>query len=212
MTGRVTDWDAYYDRPAPTAHLTRRYTEHWLKRTIGRFAPQPGPWSIIELGGGNSFCCQTLIRALPIGRYDIADKNEKSIELFRSKMAGAKVASTAVRADLLSETPEIERADIVFSVGLVEHFTPEGSRIVGGRHFDLVRPGGLVIITAPTPTLPYRLTRSLAEMCGIWAFPDERPMTYAEVESLGDGRGRILTRQTLWPLILTQRAVAWRAI
>jgi cyclopropane fatty-acyl-phospholipid synthase-like methyltransferase len=206
----MTDWDAYYRRPAPTASLTRRYTMRWLIRAMRRHAPAR-PLEIVEFGGGNSFCCRAIIAALDVARYDAADLNEASLAMFRRKMQGTGVRSTALRTDLLAETPAISPADVVFSVGLVEHFTSEQSRIVAARHFDLVRPGGIVIITAPTPTPPYRATRWVAERLGMWAFPDERPMQYAEVEALDGDRGRRLVADTLWPLVLTQRAVVWRA-
>jgi hypothetical protein len=203
-----TNWDAYYQRPAATARLTRPYTERWLIRTMAQLSMRP--LDVIEFGGANSFCCLGIIKALPVRRYDVADFNSGGLRLFMQKMRGAEITHQAMMADLLSETPGLEKADVVFSVGLVEHFSPEGSRIVAARHFELVRPGGLVIITAPTPTFPYRFTRGWAERFGLWAFPDERPMAYEEVEGLGAGRGRVVTAQTLWPLILTQRAVAWR--
>lgn len=206
----MTDWDAYYRHPPPTASLTRHYTKCWLVESMHRHT-RTRPLEIIELGGGNSFCCRTIVAALAVTRYDIADFNEGALAMFLRKMEGTGVASAAVRTDLLTMTPPLEKADIVFSVGLVEHFTPKQSLIVAARHFDLVRPGGVVIITAPTPTLPYRVTRWLAERAGAWAFPDERPMEYREVENLDHGRGKLLAAATLWPLVLTQRAVAWRA-
>lgn len=206
----MTDWDAYYERPAPTASLTRRYTRRWLIRTIGSYV-RPRPIAIIELGGGNSFCAAHIVGALEVARYDVVDRNRASLDMYRRKMAGTDVKFSAVAADLLAETPRLEPADVVFSVGLVEHFDPDQSRIVAARHFDLVRPGGIVVITAPTPTLPYRMTRGAAERLGLWAFPDERPMAPAEVESLDAGRGTRLAAATLWPLVLTQRAVVWRA-
>lgn len=207
----MTDWDAYYRRPAPTASLTRQYTKRWLVGSMRRHA-RPGPLEIIEFGGGNSFCCRAIVEELDVTRYDVADFNHGALAMFLRRMEGTGVASAAARADLLAETPPLEKADIVFSVGLVEHFTPEQSRIVAARHFDLVRPGGIVIITAPTPTLPYRATRWVAERFGVWAFPDERPMEHAEVEQLHQGRGKLLAAVTLWPLVLTQRAAVWRAL
>lgn len=206
----MTDWDAYYQRPAPTASVTRQFTRRWLIRTIGAYA-RPRPMEIIELGGGNSFCATDIVGALEVARYDVVDRNRASLDMYRRKMAGTRVRFDAVAADLLAEAPSLAPADVVFSVGLVEHFDPAQSRIVAARHFDLVRSGGIVIITAPTPTLPYRMTRGAAERLGLWAFPDERPMAPAEVESLNGGRGTRLAATTLWPLILTQRAVVWRA-
>jgi len=56
--------------------------------------------------------------------------------------------------------------DVVFSVGLVEHFDVVETHEAVLAHFDVLRPGGLAIITFPTPTLLYRTTRSLLEGVG----------------------------------------------
>lgn len=99
----------------------------------------------------------------------------------------------------------------MFSVGLVEHFDPIETDAVARRHFELVKPGGMVVMTAPTPTFLYRMVRGAAELTGQWAFPDERPIGRKELLQLGQGRGALLRAEILWPLILTQYAAAWRA-
>ena len=99
----------------------------------------------------------------------------------------------------------------MFSVGLIEHFDPKGTREVARRHFSCVRDGGIVIITAPTPTWLYRITRGAAEQLDMWKFPDERPLSPQEILASGEGLGSPLVSQTLWPLVLTQQAVVWRA-
>ena len=163
MTPLATDWDQYYDRPAPTAHLTRRYTAHWLQTTMRRYTAEKSLLSVIEFGGGNSCFFKGLVEALPINRYEIVDLNAKSLALFAERGREVPAVKTAAhRADLLKEVPALEPADIVYSVGLIEHFSPEGTREVARRHFSCVKPGGIVIITAPTPTWLYRTVRSAA--------------------------------------------------
>jgi SAM-dependent methyltransferase len=102
------------------------------------------------------------------------------------------------------------QADVVFSVGLVEHFDPIETRQAVLAHFDILRPGGIVIITFPTPTLLYRSVRGLIERVGMWKFPDERPLAPSEVLAAATERGAILEQQTLWPLILTQYLIVAR--
>ena len=46
--------------------------------------------------------------------------------------------------DVTSMPAGIVEADIVFSVGLIEHFAAEQTAHVIGRHFSCVKPGGLV--------------------------------------------------------------------
>jgi cyclopropane fatty-acyl-phospholipid synthase-like methyltransferase len=132
--------------------------------------------------------------------------------LFEQQARQAPSVSTAThRVNLLTDSPSLAPADVVFSVGLIEHFTPEGTRDVARRHFECVKHGGIVIITAPTPSWLYRMTRSAAERLGIWQFPDERPLLPQEILRAGEGLGTPLRSSTLWPLVLTQQAIIWRA-
>jgi len=211
MKPLATDWDQYYDRPLATARLTRRYTGHWLRTAMQNYAGKP-PLSVIEFGGGNSCFFQSLVDALPIDRYEVVDLNQKSLGLFEQQARQVTYIRTAAhRADLLTETPPLAPADIVFSVGLIEHFSPEGTREVTRRHFSCVKKGGIVIITAPTPTWLYRLTRFAAEQIGVWQFPDERPLLPQEIIEAGDGLGALRHSAILWPLVLTQQALVWQA-
>jgi hypothetical protein len=208
----ATDWDKYYDRPFAAAKLTRRYTSHWLKTAIGTQLAGRTGIEVIEFGGGNSCFFRGLVDSLPIGRYEVADLNAKSLDLFVQQAREVpSVGTSAHRVNLLTESPQVPPADVVFSVGLIEHFDPEGTREVVRRHFSCVKDGGIVIITAPTPTWLYRITRAAAEQIGMWKFPDERPLSPQELLATGEGLGSPLVSQTLWPLVLTQHAVVWRA-
>jgi cyclopropane fatty-acyl-phospholipid synthase-like methyltransferase len=208
---RATDWDKYYEKPFASAKLTRRYTGHWLKTAIRTHLAGKTGIELIEFGGGNSCFFRTLVDALPISRYDVADLNEKSLELFERQAREVSSVKTSVqRVNLLTDDPPLALADVVFSVGLIEHFTPEGTRDVARRHFSCVKDGGIVIITAPTPTWLYRMTRGAAEQIGVWQFPDERPLSPEEILASGEGLGFPLLSRTLWPLVLTQQAVIWR--
>jgi cyclopropane fatty-acyl-phospholipid synthase-like methyltransferase len=209
---RATNWDEYYEKPFASAKLTRRYTGHWLKTVIRTcLADKPGI-ELIEFGGGNSCFFRGLVDSLPISRYDVADLNAKSLQLFEQQARDVPSVRTAVRrVNLLTDVPSLPLADVVFSVGLIEHFTPEGTKDVVHRHFSCVKDDGIVIVTAPTPTWLYRVTRGAAEKIGVWKFPDERPLSPAEILSSGEGLGSPLLSRTLWPLILTQQATVWRA-
>jgi hypothetical protein len=102
------------------------------------------------------------------------------------------------------------RADCVFSVGLIEHFDPEGTRKAIRTHFDLLRCGGCAIISFPTPTWLYKIARAIAEALRLWHFPDERPLSRDEVMALVRSQGTVLVEKTLWPLIFTQHFVVVR--
>ncbi|HEX3744042.1 MAG TPA: glycosyltransferase [Bryobacteraceae bacterium] len=208
-SGKATDWDRYHQRPARTARLTRRYTTKVLMETIRQAAPADSTRevAVVEIGGANSRFLDPILSAVRCRQYDVVDTNAYGLSLLAQRTHDQRVhlhekSVLGLAMDHL--------ADIVFSVGVVEHFDAPHTREAVLAHFDILRPGGTAIITFPTPTLLYRATRGLAELAGIWQFPDERPLLPAEVLAVVRERGEVLLSKTLWPLILTQTVVVVR--
>jgi len=208
---RATDWDRYYKNVMPTARLTRRYTTATLVNAMKRYAaPSAGntELSILEIGGANSCFLDSIVAQVGCHSYDVVDTNAYGLSLLEQRVGrGNKVRLHQQSVLGLSLD---NQADIVFSVGLIEHFDPPRTRQAVLAHFDVLRPGGVAIITFPTPTLLYRITRSLSEALGLWQFPDERPLELPEVLAAVHERGEVLLVKTLWPLILTQTLIVAR--
>ena len=205
MPDTATDWTRYYERPFVIAHLTRRITGRILAKMLTK-AGFPAGGSIIELGGGNSAFCDTLMRRLKVSHYTVVDSNPRGTVLFRAKHPGPE--TEALCADILTlDSASFEPADLVFSVGLVEHFSEERTRIAIRRHFELAKPGGLVLITFPVPTFTYRLIRRAAEALGIWRFPDERPIQLEDAIRLCAEHGEVIAKRLNRAILLTQGIV-----
>jgi len=206
----ATDWDSYYTSVPATAKLTRRYTTATLLDAIRRHASAAGEQglSIVEIGGANSCFLDGILSAVRCARYDIVDTNRYGLELLEKRLGGND--KVHLHRESVLDMSLGSQADIVFSVGLVEHFDPPGTRAAVLAHFDALRPGGTLILTFPTPTPLYRATRRLIEMLGMWKFHDERPLGAAEVSEAIRERGDIVYRKTLWPLILTQHLIVAR--
>lgn len=172
---------------------------------MGRYAPRP-TFSICEFGGANSCFYDAIRKAYPDAFFTAVDSNELGLRLLETRAAGER--TRALHCDLTSMPDGLIEADVVFSVGLIEHFDPERTARVIDRHFKCAAAGGLVILTFPTPTWLYRATRAAAEAAGVWRFPDERPLLAGEVLASVQKNGRVLTAFTNWPVILTQGVVA----
>jgi len=211
-----TNWDRYYDAPFPASKVTRRFLFDWLKRRIHEAFPQPDrPLSFLELGGGNSCFFAGLSRAFPMSRYVVADSNEKSLRLFARRAAALRpgIPTQSIKVNLATDDPAggLPGADVVFSTGLVEHFAPRLTSHVVKTHFRCsTKKGGLVMITAPTPTWLYRTVRSCSELLGLWAFPDERPLRDSEILESVPPTHALTHSGVIWPLILTQHGMAWK--
>lgn len=157
----------------------------------------------MELGGGHSCFLEPVLRHIRPQTYHVVDNNEYGLELVRQRW-GTTPGIFCHRQDVLDLSLKAQ-ADVIFSVGLIEHFDARGTRRAIEAHFDLLRPGGWAIISFPTPTWLYRVARAVAEGLGWWRFHDERPLARDEVLAAMAGRGRVVWEKVLWPLAFTQR-------
>jgi len=204
-----TNWTHYYEKPFFTAYVTRRITARLIAKTVlteGGFPARHG--SILELGGGNSSFCDTVGNRLNAQDYTIVDSNPRGTLLFWVRHSLEK----AICADIFTLDPSsLDPADLVFSVGLIEHFPQEKTEEAIRRHFEFAKPGGLVLVTFPVPTFSYRLIRRAAEALGLWRFPDERPLPLGETADLCGKYGTVLAKRLNRAILLTQGIVLVRA-
>src|SRR5204863_7561474 len=126
------------------------------------------------IGGANSCFIDAILAELRPRRYHVIDTNQYGLDLLRGRL-GEHSPVILERGDVLTP-PRALDADAVFSVGLIEHFDRERTRAAVLNHMSLVKPGGCVILSFPTPTWLYRAARSVTEFAGAWKFPDERPL------------------------------------
>jgi phospholipid N-methyltransferase len=199
-----TDWNSYYARPYKAAPLTRRYTGSVLVDHIREHGGSGA--NILELGGANSCFIDNILTEVGPARYDVIDSNRLGLDLLKSRYpndARVKVQ----QGDVLTASPEEGTYDIVFSVGLIEHFSPADTARAIQTHFNHLHAGGTAIITFPTPTWLYRCVRAFAEATNNWIFHDERPLQLQEFQRAVAGLGQIESARIMWPLVLTQYCV-----
>ncbi len=204
-----TNWDDYYNSPYITSFISRKFTTDLLLKLIKRYHPTPIE-HICELGGGNSFIFESINRNYPQARYTVIDNNQRSLDLFLTHNQNHSEC-VLVNDDALDIKNDIPAADLVFSIGLIEHFSDEGTAKVIAEHFKMTKKGTIVIITFPTPTFLYRNARAVIEFLGLWRFPDERPLSQEEVFDAIKPHGEILKFMINWPILFTQGIYVVRA-
>lgn len=204
-----TDWDVYYKTPFKAASISRKFTKKRIEDNISLFSTEE-PKHIVELGGGNSSFFLGLRALFPHTKYTVIDNNAYGLNLFKQvNSEDGKIS--IICHDVIDNQHALNlSADIVFSVGLIEHFSPTGTSQAIKKHFSLTKQSGIVIITFPTPTWLYQLARRITEFFGMWRFPDERPLGFEEVLSEVKKHGEILHTSINWPIIFTQGIVVAR--
>jgi glycosyltransferase involved in cell wall biosynthesis len=209
-TATATDWNNYYRAVPVTASLTRKYTARVLLaalREAGLSAMDRGR-TIVEIGGANSCFLDRIVAELHPAAYHVVDNNRLGLDLLRAR-PGVGNEVVVHEGDVLNLSLALQ-ADVVFSIGLIEHFDEADTRKAVLAHFSLLKPGGFAIISFPTPTLLYRISRSACELIGQWKFYDERPLDRTEVARAAGNVGQITFEKTLWPLVFTQRLMVFR--
>ena len=201
-----TDWEKYYQNPSFFSKFTRKTTERILINTLkARHARRPIQ-SICELGGGNSCFFAAIRSAFPDVQYTIVDNNALSVELFKQKGLLDKRVDIQIQ-DVLALDTDTLAYDVVFSVGLIEHFSVRDTAKMIKRHFQMVQPGGLVLMTFPTPTWLYKTIRFFCERFNRWIFHDERPLALDEVTNEVVQYAEVIARFINWKTLLTQGIV-----
>jgi putative flippase GtrA len=203
--GESTDWDQYYKTAPKTTVVTRKFTERILINLMEKYRPE-NIKQICEFGGGNSTFFPIVRASFPNTMYAVVDNNQLGLNLFLENNQDDPFIQGFVD-DILSPTNRIPTADIVYSVGLIEHFSPEDTKRAIKEHFNVCRPGGIVILTFPTPTWLYQAARSIADFLGLWHFHDERPLSFKEVIEIAKEFGEVKESLINWPIVFTQGVI-----
>ena len=213
----ATDWDAYYKRAFPTSLWSRAVVRKKLASLLLSCGlPLDGSARILEAGGGNSCFYETVAKTLHPREYAVLDQHAYSLELLEKKLQKRSdlVQASLYKDDILRPsalTPFAGKFDLVFSVGLIEHFSEQDMIRAVQFHLSCAKPGGFVLLFFPTPTWMYRLVRKTAEVFHLWIFHDERPILLKTISSLiSEDQGHILKQGILYSMILTQAYVLIR--
>ena len=90
----------------------------------------------MEIGGGNSCFLDAIRRAIAPDEYHIIDSNQYSLDLLRRRI-GADPAVHLYCQDVRDVDLDL-KADVAFSVGLIEHFREAETRRAVRAHLDLL--------------------------------------------------------------------------
>lgn len=186
MNTQKTDWNVYYTKPKSRfSAFTQRRTLKYLLKEI-ELADLGKDIRVLEFGGGNSCFAEGIRRNPQISRYEIVDNCRAALEKSENNPLIDKAYDLDLSEDL--KCPELQGGfHFVYSVGLVEHFSDKERKKVIQNHFACCAEGGVVLITAPTPTFKYRFVRRVMEILKVWQFWDETPIPLERLtEEMGE--------------------------
>jgi SAM-dependent methyltransferase len=229
---RPTDWDRQWRAEAMDLETPAREagTPRWRAQerlVLERFGSFDG-LSVIEIGAGRG--TNALLYAQRGARATLLDNSPVALEQARTLFDAHGVPVELVEGDVFDLPDPLRGAfGVSMSFGLCEHFLGARRQQVVAAHLQVLRPGGLAVISVPNRWAPlYRLWMGLAKARGTWELGTEVPFSAAELRRLAGAAGgqplephfgstlgnlvehglnNVLTRLGRRPLPVPQRAV-----
>lgn len=187
------------------------YTAEWhepIFSLMSRYIPVNS--SVLEVGAGGSHTLGAIAGRLKCSAYGLepdADGITKTNQL--AKPEGTNVEMVGGDGFVLPFRDEI--FDVVYSLGLIEHFDPEQSNALILEHKRVCKTGGLVIIAVPNfLNLPHTLRKFV--LGGKYEYYPERSYTIKELKKALSTMGmRVIAEDGLLPLWgLRMFSFGWR--
>ena len=150
QTGRLTDaafWDQWWQGYKLPAEVRKgeRLLYDVLTGVIDRHIPRGSEITTLEIGGAPGQWLAYFAKQHG-HRVQLLDISEVGVRAAQENFRRLGLDLHAVLGDMF-ERPEIEPADVVFSIGLIEHFEDLSAAVAA--HVKFLKPGGVLILACP---------------------------------------------------------------
>jgi SAM-dependent methyltransferase len=137
--------------------------------------------SCVELGSGRGDLSALL--AEQGAAVTLLDASLGALQQAAERFERLGLPASLVMGDLFTPPPTMHNHfDVVLSSGVIEHFNDARRTQSILAHWQLTRPGGVVIISVPAATCPtYRIWKCYWELRGWWPYGFEKPYSRREL-------------------------------
>jgi ubiquinone/menaquinone biosynthesis C-methylase UbiE len=154
-------------------NTSKKYAEKISKLLDGKASPR-----ILEIGCGSAATFQYLREKIPNASLTGLDFSPMALELASKNNPATKF----IEGDARKLPLKSNQYDLVYSLGLIEHFSREDAKEIILEHARTTKKGGIVIIVVPAKYSALNLVRIIAGKSWPWGFED--PFTKKELRRL----------------------------
>lgn len=145
----ATYWDRYWSGvtlPRESRHAPRAHYLNAILDVFDRWLPKDGGLSAAEIGGAPGQYLAYLHRSFGY-RVTCVDYSETGCAKTVENFGLLGIPGDVIRADVTADVGILPTFDIVYSLGLIEHFVDR--RSIVESHVRLVRPSGYLVLGVP---------------------------------------------------------------
>ena len=153
-----------------------------VEEALGK--PDYSRLSTVELGAGSGTISAVFARNG--ARVTVLDYSQEALNTSSALFGELGLAQESLLADALRLPNALAgQFDVAMSFGLAEHFEGADRASIIRAHFELLKPGGLAVISVPNRNCwPYRLWKARREALGKWQFGLEMPFSRSELAQI----------------------------
>jgi 2-polyprenyl-6-hydroxyphenyl methylase/3-demethylubiquinone-9 3-methyltransferase len=143
-------WDAYWQRlklPVAVDETKARPYEKEILKVLKRFAPRDPAARVIEIGGAPGGYL-AYVAGISGSQAHAIDSSTVGCVKLQENFDLLNIPITVYCRDVLQgDLSDLPRFDLVYSLGLIEHFSDPMPMIK--KHVELAKPGGVIVIGLP---------------------------------------------------------------
>jgi len=176
---KVTDWREYYSKkPLKIVSKKRENNINYILNILeeNNFNGR----NFLEYGGGNSSVAEAISKKYKVDKFTIVDNNQYGIDLLDNR----DIKNLNKQCLSIFDFKDKEIYDLIYSVGLIEHFQGKDFENCVLEHFKYAKKGGYILYTFPVPVFRYKVIRTIYEIFNKWQYTDEIPLNSKTVENV----------------------------
>jgi SAM-dependent methyltransferase len=141
-------WDEYWQSSQLPVEITKgaQTTTDAILKVIDRFLVSNSRLSVLEVGGAPGGYLAHVWRQFG-HEVCVLDNSPVGIDLTRRNFKLLGIPGRVLEGDLFKPEATAPKFDVVFSLGLIEHF--DDTHAVVAAHLDYLKPGGTLIVGCP---------------------------------------------------------------
>lgn len=196
---KQTDWKKYYSKKPIKIIIKKRNNNICFILNVLKSNSFFGG-NVLEYGGGNSMVAEAISNSFDVRKFTIVDSNKYGIELLKNR----NIDNLNARCESIFEYKDEKIYDLIYSIGLIEHFQENNLIKCIKEHFRYVKDGGYVLITFPVKCFRYMFIRAVMEVFNLWRYTDEVPLNNKKIGDILKDYGDVIVNEVNSKLILPQ--------
>jgi SAM-dependent methyltransferase len=150
-------WETYWKEKPDVIEIRKKKHQLFLNEILTVFdknLPVNENYHALEIGGAPGKYLMYLVKNFKYHAHSL-DYSKIGNEQTKKYFAASAIPVEVYERDLFLDNKDLPKFDIVFSLGLIEHF--ENPELVVSKHVELLKPGGILLLGVPNLTGIYHL-------------------------------------------------------